>query len=295
MSNIGLIIEERSRDIGDFLVGRLIPFRKKRMVGPFIFIDHMGPSTIKPGHYIDIGQHPHIGLSTLTYLFEGEIVHRDTLGTVQKVTPGAVGWMTAGKGIVHTERTPKEQRDGSEYSVHGYQIWVALPKHLEGMHPEFSYTKAVELPKWTENGVNFTLVAGKAYGKESPVPVYSELFMIEVKSTVSTAFDINDNLSGEIGICIVDGYIEACGQRVEKGNMLVSKEEDVCNLEIGENSHLLFFGGKPFEEERFIYWNFVASEKEKLEAAKQRWANRQFEMVPGETGYVPLPEKHQKS
>lgn len=291
MSNIGLIIEERSRDIGDFLVGRLIPFRKKRMVGPFIFIDHMGPSTVKPGRYIDIGQHPHIGLSTLTYLFEGEIIHRDTLGTVQKVTPGAVGWMTAGDGIVHTERTPEEQRDGAEYPLHGYQIWVALPKHLEGMAPVFSYTAGRELPKWTKDGMDFTLVAGKGYGRESPVPVYSELFMVEVKSVARGPFDVKGNLLGEIGICIVDGYIEACGQRVEKGSMLVSKEEDVCSLVIGENSHLLLFGGVPFEEGRFIYWNFVASEKEKLEEAKQRWADRQFEMVPGEKGYVPLPGK----
>ena len=289
MSNIGLIIEERSRDIGDFLVGRLIPFRKKRMVGPFIFIDHMGPSTIKPGHYIDIGQHPHIGLSTLTYLFEGEIIHRDTLGTKQRVTPGAVGWMTAGRGIVHTERTPPDQRDGGEYPVHGYQIWVALPKPLEDMEPEFFYTPKDDLPKWSLDGMDFTLVAGKGYGKESPVPVYSDLFMVEVKSPVRNHFEIQGNLFGEIGVCIVDGYIEACGERVEKGRMLVSKEEDVCNLVIGENSHLLLFGGKPFDEERFIYWNFVSSEKEKLEAAKMRWANRQFEMVPEETGYVPLP------
>ena len=156
MSNIGLIIEERSRDLGDFLVGRLLPFRKKRMVGPFIFIDHMGPSVIGPGRYLDIGQHPHIGLSTLTYLFEGEVVHRDTLGTVQKVTPGAVGWMTAGSGIVHTERTPQEQRDGGAYPMHGYQIWVALPRHLEEMDPEFSYTPKGDLPKWHDNGMDFT-------------------------------------------------------------------------------------------------------------------------------------------
>ena len=290
MSNIGLIIEERSRDLGDFLVGRLLPFRKKRMVGPFIFIDHMGPSTIGPGRYLDIGQHPHIGLSTLTYLFEGEVVHRDTLGTVQKVTPGAVGWMTAGKGIVHTERTPDEHRDGGVYPLHGYQIWVALPRHLEGMDPEFSYTPKGDLPKWHDNGMDFTLVAGKGYGKVSPVPVYSPLFMVEVKSTVKAPFAVDKELEGEIGVCIVDGYIEACGEKVGKGNMLVSKEEDICRLVIGENSHLLIFGGKPFEEERFIYWNFVASDKEQLEEAKQRWANRQFDMVPGEKGYVKLPK-----
>ena len=290
MSNVGLVIEERSRDIGDFLVGRLIPFRKKRMVGPFIFIDHMGPSKVGPGHYLDIGQHPHIGLSTLTYLFEGEILHRDTLGTVQKVAPGAVGWMTAGRGIVHTERTPPAQRDGGEYPVHGFQIWVALPKTLEDMEPVFSYTPAQELPSWEENGVHFTLVAGEGYGRQSPVPVYSELFMIQVKSREKTALNIEGKVRGEIGICVVEGYIEACDERIDKGNLLVSKEEDTCHLVIGEDTHLLLFGGKPFEEERFIYWNFVASEEEKIEDAKRRWANREFEMVPGEKGYIPLPK-----
>jgi redox-sensitive bicupin YhaK (pirin superfamily) len=289
MSNTGLIIEERSRDIGDFLVGRLIPFRKKRMVGPFIFIDHMGPATIKPGHYMDIGQHPHIGLSTLTYLLEGQIMHRDTLGTEQLVEAGSVGWMTAGKGIVHTERSPEHQRDGGEYPVHGYQIWVALPKDKEFIDPQFSYTKAEELPSWNEAGTSFKLVAGKGFGKTSPVPVFSDLFMVEVKSTEKAELNISGQLSGEIGVCIVEGYIEACSERIDKGNMLVSKEEDICKITLGENSHVLLFGGQPFDEERYIFWNFVASEKETLEQAKERWKNKAFEMVPGETDYIPLP------
>ncbi len=291
MSNLGLIIEERSRDIGDFLVGRLIPFRKKRMVGPFIFIDHMGPSSIQPGHYMDIGQHPHIGLSTLTFLFEGEIMHRDTLGTEQRVTPGAVGWMTAGRGIVHTERTPIDLRDGGTYPVHGFQIWVALPKHLEDMNPEFSYTPADQLPHWEEQGLTLKLVAGQGFGRQSPVPVFSELFMMEARSTEKTVLEIAGQLSGEIGICIVDGYIEACDERLDKGRMLVSKAMDTCRITVGENTHLLLFGGQPFPEERHIYWNFVASDKERIEAAKTRWADKAFEMVPGETGYIPLPGK----
>lgn len=289
MSNIGLIIEERSRDIGDFLVGRLIPFRKKRMVGPFIFIDHMGPTEIGPGKYMDIGQHPHIGLSTLTYLFEGEIMHRDSTGSVQKVAPGSVGWMTAGKGVVHTERTPPVYRDGGVYPVHGFQIWVALPKHLEEMEPEFSYTQSAELPKWQEGELRFTLIAGEGYGKKSPVSVHSELFMLELKSEGESHFDINGNLKGEIGICVVEGHIEACGTKISKGNMLVSKIDDVCQIEVGENTHLLLFGGQAFPEERFIYWNFVASDRAIIETAKQRWADRAFDMVPAERGYIPLP------
>lgn len=289
MSNTDLIIEERSRDIGDFLVGRLIPFRKKRMVGPFIFIDHMGPSVIKPGKYMDIGQHPHIGLSTLTYLLEGEILHRDALGTEQLVTPGSVGFMTSGRGLVHTERTPETLRDGEEHPVHGYQIWVALPKALQRMKPEFSFSPAEALPSWSADGIDFTLVAGEGYGHKSPVPVFSELFMVEAKSTDKTVLEIKGEVKGEIGIVIVEGYIEACAERIEKGHMLISKEEDLCKIVMGENTHVFLLGGQPFEEERFIFWNFVSTEKALIEQAKQDWKDQKFEMIAGEKGYIPLP------
>lgn len=291
MSTIGLIIPERTRDIGDFIVGRLLPFRKKRMVGPFIFIDHIGPTSIGPGRYQDIRQHPHIGLSTLTYLFEGQIVHRDTLGTMQLVTPGSVGWMTAGSGIVHTERTPEAQRNGSEYPVHGFQIWVALPKDKEDIAPSFSYTEAEDLPSWQEGEIDFRLVAGTGFQRTSPVPVFSELFMVELKAKKRSVFDIEDNLQGEVGVCVVDGYIEACGQRIEKGHLLVAKQENACQIVMGEQAHVLLFGGAPFPEERYIDWNFVSTSKEKIKAAKERWRNRAFAMVPGEVGYIPLPER----
>lgn len=289
MSNTGLIIEERSRDIGDFLVGRLIPFRKKRMVGPFIFIDHMGPSEVGPGHYMDIGQHPHIGLSTLTYLFTGEMEHRDTTGTVQRIRPGSVNWMTAGKWVVHTERTPADLRDGSTHSIHGFQIWVALPKDKEDIAPSFHHIDAEDLPRWERAGVDFTLVAGKAFGHESPVPVYSDLFMLELRNEQEATFDAAGNLKGEVGVTIVSGWIEANGERIEAGNMLVSKEEDCCTITIGPDSHLLIFGGQPFGEERHIFWNFVSSDKEKIEAAKAKWQARDFDNAPGESDYIPLP------
>ena len=289
MSNTDLIIEERSRDIGDFLVGRLIPFRKKRMVGPFIFIDHMGPSTMGPGRYLDIGQHPHIGLSTLTYLLEGEIDHRDTLGTNQRVQPGGVGWMTAGKGIVHTERTPEDLRDGSEFTMHGYQIWVALPKAQEQMECQFSYTEPEALPTWAKDGLKFKLVAGKGFSKESPVPVFSHLFMVDVQSEQKSTLNISGQLKGEIGICIVEGYIEACGERIEKGNMLVSKEEDICSITMGEDTHVLLFGGEAFPEERFIFWNFVSSDKDLIEQAKEDWKAKRFDLLEGDESYIPLP------
>ncbi|UZR97961.1 pirin family protein [Chondrinema litorale] len=288
MSNTELIIEERSRDIGDFLVGRLIPFRKKRMVGPFIFIDHMGPSEVTEGKYLDIGQHPHIGLSTLTYLLEGEVHHRDSMGTDQIIGPGSVNLMTAGRGVTHTERTPTHLR-GKTSTLHGFQIWIALPKAKEEMEPEFFHVDAKDLPSWKDKGANFTLVAGTGYGKESPVPTYSEQFMLEIKTDEEYELDVAGNLKGEIGICIVEGSIQACENYVEKGNMLVSKLENQCAIKVAPNTHLLIFGGKPFEEERFIFWNFVATSKEKLEESKIRWKEKRFPKVADDNSYIPLP------
>lgn len=289
MSNIGLIIEERSRDIGDFLVGRLIPFRKKRMIGPFIFIDHMGPTALGPSKYMDVDQHPHMGLSTLTFMLEGEIVHEDSLGTHQRIRPGSVNWMTAGKGVTHTERTPEDLRNGNVFTAHGYQIWVALPKELEDMDPEFHHIDSQDLPKWEDGNTKFTLVAGKGYGKQSPVPVHSELFMVEIQNREPYTLNVNGNLKGEIGICIVSGGIEACGETVGEGNILVSKVEDTCNISLKPNTHLLLFGGEPFPEERYIYWNFVSSDQTKLEWAKTAWANKTFPMMENDNTYVLLP------
>lgn len=289
MSNVGLIIEERSRDIGDFLVGRLLPFRKKRMIGPFIFIDHMGPTKLGPNKYMDVDQHPHAGLSTLTFMLEGEIMHEDSLGKKQLIQPGSVNWMIAGKGATHTERTPPSLRDGNIFIAHGYQIWVALPKDKENIEPEFHHFSAVELPKWQDDTASFTLIAGEGYGRKSPVPVHSPLFMIEIKT--NSEYDLNtmDNLKGEIGICIVEGSIEACGEIVKKGTILVSKVSDTCKTILSANSHILLFGGEPFLEEPHIYWNFVSHDKSKLEEAKKMWANKTFPMMENEESYIPLP------
>ncbi len=290
MSNEYLIVPERSRDIGDFLVGRLIPFRKKRMVGPFIFIDHMGPATIKKGHYMDVDQHPHIGLSTLTYMLEGELIHQDSMGTYQRISPGSVNWMVAGKGVTHTERTPVDLRNGEEFTAHGYQIWIALPKELEEIDPEFHHIDRNELPSWEDKGAQLCLIAGTGYGKTSPVPVHSELFMIEIKTTNRYELKIKGELQGEIGICIVKGAIKACGDNIEHGNMLISKTEDSCSVVLQTNTHIILFGGQPFPEERFIYWNFVATDKDRIELAKNKWKNKEFPKVENDNTYVPLPE-----
>jgi hypothetical protein len=290
MSNTGLIIEERSRDIGDFIVGRLIPFRKKRMVGPFIFIDHMGPTELGPEKYMDVNQHPHIGLSTLTYLMQGAITHEDSIGTHEVIEPGSVNWMVAGKGVTHTERTPKNLRNEKRiFTVHGYQIWVALPKELEDIAPEFHHIAASELPQWKDQEATFKLVAGQGYGRKSPVPVHSNLFMVDIKTDADYELQLAGELTGEIGITVVKGSVIACGDEIIAGNMLVSKTEDACRITVKAGSHVLLFGGEPFEEERFIYWNFVSHSKDKLEQAKQDWRDKKFPMMKNDRSYVPLP------
>ncbi len=289
MSNIKLIIEERAADIGKFMVGRLLPFRQKRMVGPFIYIDHMGPVKLSERDNFDVLPHPHIGLSTLTFLFEGSIMHRDALGNEVEIKPGAVNWMTAGKGIVHSERTPEYLRD-SELFMHGLQIWVALPKDLEQMDPQFSHITENEIPRWTEGDVQFKLVAGEAFGKKSPVPVFSKLFMLEIKSKTKQTINIGNELYGESGLYILEGAIESEGNVFEPKQLLVAKDSTLCEFTIHENSTIYIFGGEPFPEERFIDWNFVSSSKELIEDAKTKWDQQLFDKIEGDdTEYIPYP------
>lgn len=261
------------------------------MIGPFIFIDHMGPMQLGPVHYMDVDQHPHIGLSTLTFMLEGEIIHEDSMGTRQRISPGSVNWMTAGKGVSHTERSPRDFRNGKVFAAHGYQIWVALPKHLEDMEPEFHHVPQKDLPTWNDRMAEFTMVAGEGYGRKSPVPVHSPLFMVQIRTTDGYDLDVQDHLEGEIGICIVHGSILACGQTIEKGHILVSKVEDTCKVTLQPDTHLLLFGGEPFPEGRHMYWNFVSSSKEKIEKAKNDWKNKTFPMMDNDVTYVPLPDR----
>lgn len=288
MSNIDFIREETAANIGNFLVGRLLPFRQKRSIGPFVFIDHMGPACLADHENLDVGPHPHIGLSTLTYLFEGSIFHRDSLGTAMEITPGAVNWMTGGKGVTHSERTPEHLRQRDKF-LHGLQIWVALPKELEFMDPEFHHTEAKDIPAWEENGVHYKLIAGEAFGKKSPVPVYSKLYMIEIKSSEDTMIDIRGELCGESGLYILEGEIESNGHDYGAKQILITKDAHLCSFTIKANTTVYIFGGEPFPEERFIYWNFVATDKEIIEEAKERWRKHEFPKVPGDDGYVPLP------
>eukprot|EP01137_Pigoraptor_chileana_P011779 Opistho-2@63214 len=289
MSNIKLIIEERPSNIGNFMVGRLLPFREKRMVGPFCFIDHMGPAKLSDHENLDVGPHPHIGLSTLTYLFEGSVMHKDSLGTAIEIKPNQVNWMTAGNGIVHSERTPEYLRH-SDKNLHGLQIWVALPKELEEMSPSFAHITEEEIPTWENNGVSFKLIAGEAFGQKSAVPVYSPLYFLEIKTTNATTINIGDDLFGESALYILEGSISSEGHSYEPKHILIANDSKLCSFEMAENTTVYIFGGEPFPEERYIYWNFVASTKELIEDAKTRWIEQSFPKVPGETTFVPLPQ-----
>jgi hypothetical protein len=270
------------------MVGRLLPFKQKRTVGPFVFIDHMGPAVLKDYQNLDVPPHPHIGLSTLTYLFEGAIMHTDSLGSEVEIQPGAVNWMTAGKGVVHAERTPVRLRK-SEKKLHGLQIWVALPKHLEDIEPSFKHIEADKIPSWQQDGVAFKLIAGEAFGKKSPVPVYSSLYFIEIKSSKRQKLNLGNYLNGESALYILEGAIQSEGNTFTPKQILIAKNSSLCEFEIRENSIIYIFGGEAFPEERFINWNFVSSDKAKIEKAKQDWIAQKFPKVPGEKEFVPYP------
>lgn len=288
MSNIKLIIEERASNIGNFLVGRLLPFREKRMVGPFAFIDHMGPVRLNNHENLDVPPHPHIGLSTLTYLFEGSIMHKDSLENEVEIKPGQINWMTAGKGIVHSERTPDYLRH-SDKPLHGLQIWIALPTEKEEMEPEFYHADTDIIPAWEQDGISFKLIAGEAFGKKSPVPVYSPLYFLELKSSKKQTVKIGDHLFGESALYILEGTIENDGHIYTLKQLLVAKESTLCEFTMQENTTIYIFGGEPFPEERFIYWNFVSSSAQRIDEAKAKWLEQTFPKISGETGFVPLP------
>ncbi len=292
MSNVQLIIEERAANIGNFMVGRLLPFRQKRSVGPFVFIDHMGPSYMKSDENLDIGTHPHIGLSTLTYLFSGAIHHRDSLGSDIVIEPGAVNWMTAGKGVVHSERTPQFLR-GNDKHLHGLQIWVALPKELENMPPTFTHIEEKSIPEWQIDNANIKLIAGEAFGKKSPVPVYSPLYFLEIKNKEEATIDIGAHLFGESALYILEGNVEADGYKYEPKHILIAKDSQLCSFKMAANSTVYIFGGEPFEEKRFIFWNFISSSMETIEKAKKAWQDQDYSVFPkipnDSDTFVPLP------
>ena len=259
-SNIGLILEEKAADIGNFMVGRLLPFRQKRAVGPFLFIDHMGPASLKEYQNLDVPPHPHIGLSTLTYLFDGAIFHRDSLGNSIEIKPGEVNWMTAGKGVVHSERTPEYLRKKDKY-LHGLQLWIGLPKHLEQSDPSFFHIDKKDIPTWEENNISYKLIAGNIKDKKSPVPVHSPLYFIEIKTKTAQHINIGNQLFGEVGMYVLSGTVKIENKDYGSKQLLIAKNASLCAFETNGETTLYLFGGEPFAEERFMFWNFVNSDK----------------------------------
>ncbi len=286
-SPIQEILHPREQDIDGLSVKRLLPAAARRSVGPFVFLDHMGPTDFAPGAGIDVRPHPHIGLATATYLFEGAILHRDSLGTVQEIHPGDVNWMTAGSGIAHSERTPPALRiDGAR--LHGLQFWVALPQQSEQTAPSFQHVPGASLPRVNGQGYVLTLIAGRGWGLESPVQTHSPLFYADVLFNAEGCFPIPAE-HAERGIYVVDGSISLAGETLTTGQIYVLEGGTPTVVETSQAARFVVFGGAPLDGPRRLWWNFVASDAALIEQAKQRWAEGRFDPVPGETEFIPLP------
>src|SRR5437588_446243 len=287
---IEVIVVPRSVDVGHFAVCRALPHVKRRMVGPFIFFDHFGPAEFHAGQGIDVRPHPHIGLATVTFLFDGEIMHRDSLGTTAAIRPGEVNWMTAGRGIVHSERTPPEHRTEGE-PIHGLQCWVALPLTHEETAPAFSHHDSAELPVVEENGKTVRVIAGGAYGVRSPVATLWDTLFAEARLRAGTALPIDADTE-ERAIFVIAGEVEIAGDRFGAGQLLVLRPGDPVTVTAATDVHLMLVGGAAMDGPRHIWWNFVSSRKERIDQAKAEWAAGHFQKVPGdEIEFIPLPAK----
>ena len=283
-----LVVVAPTRDLGDgFRVRRALPTAARRMVGPFVFFDQMGPVAFDAGKGLDVRPHPHIGLATVSYLFEGEMLHRDSLGTVQTIRPGAVNWMTAGRGIVHSERTPPELRKGGA-RMFGIQLWVALPRGHEEDAPSFSHTPAEALPVLEGNGIRLRLVLGSLHGARSPVPVLGEMFYAAAELQARARLPLPPAYD-ERGVCVAEGSIEVAGETYAQGTLLLFRKGDEVTLDAPGAARLLLLGGAPADGPRHIWWNFVSSSLERIEAAKSDWRSGKLGQVPGETDFIPLP------
>ena len=284
------VIVPRTVDLGDgFSVRRALPSARTRMVGPFIFFDHFGPAEFRAGAGLDVRPHPHIGLATVTYLFDGEIMHRDSLGTALAIRPGEVNWMTAGRGIVHSERTGAEKR-ATGSPIHGLQMWVALPKAHEEMAPAFAHHDTAEFPIVAENGKNVRLVVGSAYGGKSPVPVVHETLFADVHLKAGSSVPLDADHE-ERAVYMVTGEIDIAGDKFGPGQLLVFRPADTVTITAAQDSHFVICGGAAMDGPRHIWWNFVSSSKDRIEQAKADWKTGHFQKVPGdEMEFIPLPE-----
>ncbi len=287
MSAVTAIIKPHVKDIGGFEVRRLLPGFPHKMVGPFIFFDHMGPTRFAPGRGVDVRPHPHIGLATVTYLFEGALMHRDSLGTVQRIEPGDVNWMTAGGGIVHSERTAQEDRAAGP-QLHGIQTWLALPLEHERVDPGFSHHPKSMLPVVSHPGVELRVVAGHAYGKRAPVQTFSDVLYVAADMQAGGSIVLPPEHE-ERGVYVVEGDVRLAGEPLAPQHLAVIPEGRTVTIEATTFARIMLLGGAKMDGDRHIWWNFVASSRELMESAKARWREQGFPPVPGETEFIPLP------
>jgi len=286
---LATVIDARARDLGGFTVGRVLPATARRLIGPFIFFDHMGPAAFPPGRGIDVRPHPHIGLATVTYLFAGEIVHRDSLGSQQPIRPGDVNWMTAGRGIVHSERTGPELRQAGS-RLDGLQLWVALPRPHEETEPQFHHHPARDLPTIAVGSVQLRVLAGSAFGTTSPVRTFSPLFYVDAALPAGSELALPDEHE-ERAAYVVSGTVECGNEVAERGRMLVFTPNAPATLRAVSDARVALVGGAPIDGERHIFWNFVSSSRARIEQAKRDWREGRFPKVPGdEQEFIPVPD-----
>jgi len=283
---IRLLLAPVDNDLGGFSVRRLLPASEHKSVGPFVFFDHLGPARFAPGMGIDVRPHPHIGLATVTYLFEGEILHRDSLGNVVPIRPQEINWMTAGRGIVHSERTPPTTR-AAGHDLHALQLWVALPVEEEECEPAFFHYDNEDLPEARGDGWKARIMVGEAFGVDSPVRTWSPTLFVEINLTAGTSITLPDRV-GERAVYLASGAAECCGNALPQHVMAVLDDATGIELTAEQNSRLVMIGGEPLGR-RSVWWNLVASRRELIETAKERWRQRLFPAVPGETEFIPLP------
>jgi hypothetical protein len=290
MQDVSRVIDGRPRDLGGFSVRRVLPAASRPTVGPFIFFDHMGPARFAPGQGVDVRPHPHIGLATVTYLFEGEFMHRDSLGSAQLIRPGDVNWMVAGSGIVHSERTPPEVRDApGGATIEGIQVWIALPAEQEEVAPSFIHHPAASLPEIVRDGARLRLIAGEAFGERAPAAVFSPMFYLDAALEPGATLVLPDGYA-ERAAYVAEGAIEAGGERRGTGQMVEFAAGRPAVLRAAGASRVMLLGGTPLEGPRHLWWNFVSSRRERIERARADWRDGRFAPVPGDPERIPLPE-----
>jgi redox-sensitive bicupin YhaK (pirin superfamily) len=278
----------KSHDLGGFTVRRLLPNARRRSVGPFVFFDHIGPALLEGEQPIAVRPHPHIGLATVTYLWQGAMTHRDSLGSVQDIQPGDVNWMTAGRGIVHSERTPERLR-GVAHPFHGLQTWVALPREHEDVEPDFSHYPKSQLPELAVDGGNLIVVAGRAFGEHSPVKVLSDTLYVSIEMEPGAQLRLPAE-HAERALYPVQGTLSLDGLHLPLNTLAVLEPDSTPLLRAESPAIAMLLGGAPLDGPRFLWWNFVSSNRERIEHAKRDWAAGRFDAVPGETEFIPLPD-----